>query len=70
MTYDYECPDCKHVWEEEQSIKDDPIQICPKCKKKNVIKVISCGVGHLFAGKGKYKGQYYKDAKSSWGDFS
>ena len=30
--YEYQCKVCKYKFEEFQSIKDDPISICPKCK--------------------------------------
>jgi len=42
-TYDYECldPDCAHSWEQEQSIKEDPDKVCPKCKKESAHRLIS-----------------------------
>jgi putative FmdB family regulatory protein len=42
-TYDYECldPDCSHNWEQEQSIKDDPERVCPKCKAETAKRVIA-----------------------------
>jgi putative FmdB family regulatory protein len=33
-TYEYKCSDCKYEFEEVQSINDDPITVCPKCKGK------------------------------------
>lgn len=34
--YEYEC-EAKHgVIEVQQSIKDDPLTLCPECKKENV----------------------------------
>ena len=30
-TYEYACASCKHEWELEQSIKEDPITECPSC---------------------------------------
>ena len=70
MMYEYECSECKNSWTEDQSIKDNPIEVCPKCKKKTASRIISGGMGHLFRGTGKYKGQYYGNARNSDGNFS
>ena len=40
-TYDYQCSSCSHEWEEEQSIKADPIKECPLCKKESAKRLIS-----------------------------
>lgn len=40
-TYEYLCKDCKNEWEEEQSIKDEPLTTCPKCKKESATRLIS-----------------------------
>jgi putative FmdB family regulatory protein len=40
-TYEYECTACKHLWEQEQSIKDEPIKKCPACKKQKAKRMIS-----------------------------
>jgi putative FmdB family regulatory protein len=31
MTYTYECKACHREWEEEQRIKDPPVEYCPEC---------------------------------------
>ena len=31
-TYEYACTSCGNEWEAEQSIKEDPLKDCPKCK--------------------------------------
>lgn len=41
MTYEYSCTVCKNFWEEEQSIKDDPIKVCPECKNESAKRLIS-----------------------------
>lgn len=41
MQYEYECTVCKNFWEEEQSIKDDPIKVCPECKNESAKRLIS-----------------------------
>ena len=44
--YEYKCVDCNYKFEEFQSIKDDPISICPKCKGK-VKKLISLSTSNI-----------------------
>ena len=44
--YEYKCNDCNYKFEEFQSIKDDPISICPKCNGK-VKKLISLGASNV-----------------------
>ena len=51
-TYDYKCKDCEHEFEAFQKMSDTPIDKCPKCGKKKVIKVISGGAGIIFKGSG------------------
>lgn len=58
MTYEYECEECKHKWEEEQAIKDDPIKICPKCKKESAKRLISGSGGFILVGGGWAKEGY------------
>jgi putative FmdB family regulatory protein len=52
MTYEYICVACKHEWEEEQSIKDEPIKVCPSCKKKKAKRLISKGGNFILKGGG------------------
>lgn len=33
ITYDYVCDDCGHSVDIRQSIKDDPLTVCPACEK-------------------------------------
>lgn len=42
MTYEYECSNCKHNWEEDQKITDDPVKICKKCNNETAKRLISC----------------------------
>jgi putative FmdB family regulatory protein len=37
MTYEYECNNCGHQWEFEQSIKDQAITTCPNCNQETAI---------------------------------
>ena len=57
-TYEYYCTACKFEFEEFQSIASEPIQICPKCKTKNVKRKISGGTGLIFKGSGFYITDY------------
>jgi putative FmdB family regulatory protein len=58
-TYEYQCQSCKHGWEEDQSIKEDPIKICPECKKETAKRLISLG-GFILLGSGWAKDNYSK----------
>jgi putative FmdB family regulatory protein len=65
-TYEYICEACSHEFEQFQSIKADPITLCPTCGKEQVRRKISAGAGILFKGGGFYETDYrstgYKDA--------
>lgn len=52
MTYEYECEACNHYWEEEQSIKDEPIKVCPKCGQEKAKRLISGNNGFILQGGG------------------
>lgn len=54
-TYDYACPPCGYEWELFQSMKDDPIKTCPKCKKDTAQRLIGGGAGLIFKGSGFYE---------------
>ncbi len=41
MTYEYICKSCEHTWEEEQSIKEEPITKCPECGEETAQRLIS-----------------------------
>ena len=56
-TYQYRCPECKHEFQESQSISADPIETCPECGGKPE-RVISGGAGLLFKGSGFYITDY------------
>ncbi len=46
MTYEYLCKNdkCKHKWETEQKISEDPHKNCPECKQETAQRQISGGV--------------------------
>ena len=56
-TYEYVCNKCGFAFEEFQSIKAEPLTICPKCKG-DVRRLISGGIGLLFKGSGFYETDY------------
>lgn len=57
-TYEYICRACQHAFEEFQSIKADPIRVCPKCRKKKVERLIGIGGAVIFKGGGFYETDY------------
>jgi putative FmdB family regulatory protein len=67
-TYEYACQKCGYDFEKYQSIKDEPVKRCPKCKGK-VVKKISLGAGLIFKGSGfyitDYRSEGYKSAAKS-----
>ena len=40
-TYEYGCSNCKHEWEEDQSIKAAATETCPQCGKPTAKRFIS-----------------------------
>lgn len=43
LTYTYRCGDCKHEFEAQQRITDDPIEHCPSCDDGKVQRIITNG---------------------------
>lgn len=61
-TYDYVCDACDHAFEHFQSMKDDALTKCPKCKKKKLRRLIGAGAAVVFKGSGFYQTDYRSDA--------
>jgi putative FmdB family regulatory protein len=72
-TYEYVCEKCEHHFDTSQSIKDEPLTVCPqpKCGQKKwgkgkVRRVIGAGAGLIFKGSGfyitDYRSENYKEA--------
>lgn len=51
-TYGYQCTECKYEFSAFQSMKDDPIAVCPQCSGK--VKRLLYPVGVVFKGTGWY----------------
>lgn len=63
-TYDYKCLKCNHRFEIFQSMKDEPIKICPVCNGE-VKRLIGSGAGTIFKGSGFYHTDYKNVTKVS-----
>jgi putative FmdB family regulatory protein len=72
-TYEYVCEKCEHKFDHFQSIKDEPVKVCPqeKCGMKKwgkgkVRRAIGAGAGLIFKGSGfyitDYRSENYKQA--------
>ena len=64
MTYEYECSECKHIWEAEQSIKDEPLKTCPKCGKDSAKRLIAGNGGFILESGGV--GWLVTDIANKW----
>ena len=70
-TYEYVCSACKNEWEVEQSMKDNALTECPRCKEQTARRQISRGTGFILKGGGWYSDLYASSsnkASSSSGD--
>jgi len=56
-TYEYECTNCGHRFEEFQNITAEPLKTCPVCAGE-VRRLISTGGGLIFKGSGFYITDY------------
>ena len=52
-TYGYECKSCGHTFDAFQSMKDEPLKVCPQCGKE-LRRLINGGTGVIFKGGGFY----------------
>lgn len=69
-TYEYACPKCGHQFEQFQSMRDEPLKKCPKCKKTGLKRLLGAGAGLIFKGSGFYITDYKNKgaAKEGGGD--
>jgi putative FmdB family regulatory protein len=64
-TYEYQCDACQHNFDEFQSINDEPLKKCPKCKKKKLRRVFGTGAALIFRGSGFYTTDYRSESYKS-----
>jgi putative FmdB family regulatory protein len=57
-TYEYVCSKCGHEFEKFQSMRDEPLRTCPKCKKAALKRLVGGGAGLIFKGSGFYITDY------------
>lgn len=58
-TYQYQCTECGHAFEQVQSFSDDALTTCPECTGR--LRKLFSSVGVVFKGSGFYK----TDSRSS-----
>ncbi|MHC5063018.1 MAG: FmdB family zinc ribbon protein [Planctomycetota bacterium] len=61
-TYNYECQDCGHGFEEFQSMSAKVLRKCPSCGKPRLQRLIGKGAGIIFKGGGFYETDYRKES--------
>ncbi|HUW83527.1 MAG TPA: zinc ribbon domain-containing protein [Phycisphaerae bacterium] len=65
-TYEYQCQQCGHDFEQYQQITARPLRRCPSCGQTALKRLIGTGAGVLFRGSGFYQTDYrsagYKEA--------
>lgn len=59
-TYEYRCSECGHTLEEFQSMKAEPLALCPQCGRSTLKRLIGGGGGMIFKGSGFYLTDYRK----------
>src|SRR5437879_11505192 len=64
--YEYECEACRHRFEKIQKFSDPPADVCPKCGKGPVKKLLS-SPAIQFKGSGFYITDYPKKSSSDSG---
>lgn len=61
-TYDYVCDACEHKFEQFQSMTEDVLTKCPKCKKKKLRRLFGAGAAVVFKGSGFYQTDYRSES--------
>ena len=57
-TYEYQCKNCGHAFEEMQSMAAEPLMVCPSCGKSSLKRLLTGGSGMIFKGSGFYQTDY------------
>lgn len=58
--YEYQCQSCGFLFDELQSMKEEPLVKCPNCGKNELKKLIGSGSSVIFKGTGFYQTDYKK----------
>ena len=58
--YEYKCQNCGHYFEILQRISEEPLSVCPECKKNTLKKLVSAPNFRL-KGEGWYETDFKKD---------
>jgi len=64
LTYEYACSACGHEWEQEQSIVEPPLDVCPACHDKTAKRLVSSG-NFILKGGGWYADLYSGSSNKS-----
>ena len=66
--YEYRCDSCSHEFETMQKMSEDPLQNCPECDEKGLVKKVSAA-GFRLKGSGWYETDFKSGNKRNvWGD--
>src|SRR5260370_707117 len=61
-TYEYHCDACEHHFDEFQSIMEQALKKCPKCRKTKLRRIFGTGAAVLFKGSGFYETDYRSES--------
>ena len=61
-TYEYNCNNCGHQFEQLQGIKAGSLRKCPKCGRNTLKRLIGTGAGLIFKGSGFYTTDYRSES--------
>lgn len=64
-TYEYQCDDCGHNFDEFQMFSEAPLTVCPKCGKTTLRRVFGAGAAIIFKGSGFYQTDYRSESYKS-----
>lgn len=61
-TYEYQCEQCGHHFEQFQSITDRALRKCPMCGMNKLQRLIGSGAALIFKGSGFYQTDYRSES--------
>ena len=65
-TYEYQCDNCGHRFEQFQNMSDAPVKSCPQCEGK-VRRLIGAGAAVIFKGSGVHSTDYRSSSRPNCG---